>query len=198
MERKETKRSSYLKFGLIVFLWLLVIFGLSYAYFAVVFDNDDETTVTAETGKLAVDFITGEYIDNDSMWPTNDEDIFSGNDVSEFTVARSSDNTVSNVYYNIYLEDINITSNYKSAYVKWKLYNVENPTSSSTPIGEGTFQNIGNNTSLQLNQNRITLPDNVTHHYTLYIWISNDANNLQNDLLNGSLEAKVAIIAVTE
>ena len=132
------------------------------------------------------------------MWPINDEDIFTSGDISEFSVTRSANNTTDNVYYNIYLDDIIVSSNYKSSYIKWKLYDVENPTELSTPISQGNFLNIGNDTSLQLNNSKISLPKNVTHYYTLYLWISNSTSANQLELLEGSIEGKIKIVAVTE
>ncbi len=194
----DSKKKSYFRFGVLIFLWLLLIGSLSYAYFSVVFDNDDKTSTEVVTGLLSVDFTTGEYINNNDMWPINDSEIFSNSDKSVFSVKRSSTNTTDNVYYNIYLDDIVITDNYKSEYIKWKLYDSASPNSSSVAISEGNFENIGSNTSIQLNRERISLPKNVTHNYTLYIWISNSTTDNQTQLLEGSIEGKVKVIAVTE
>ena len=108
------------------------------------------------------------------MWPINDEDVFTDGEKSLFSVTRSANNTVDNVYYNITLEDITITDNYsESSDIKWKLYNTSNPTSSDTPISSGTFSGITTSSTIQLNSQRISLPKNVTHNYSLFIWISN-------------------------
>lgn len=198
MKENNDSKKKYVLFGTIIFLWLLLIGALSYAYFSVVFDNNEKTTADVVTGLLSVDFETGEYINNSSMWPIDETDVISNGDRSAFSVKRSTTNTVDNVYYNISLEDIVITNNYKSADIKWKLYNTSTPTSSSVPISSGTFENLGSNTSVQLNQQRISLPNNVTHNYSLYIWINNSTTDNQLDLLNGSIEGKIKITAVTE
>ena len=195
---KEEKKGNYFKFGVFIFLWLLLIGALSYAYFSVLFDNTDKTTADVVSGLLAVDFETGEYINNTSLWPISDNDVLTDGEKSVFSVKRSSTNTVDNVYYNISLSDIVLTNNYKSEYIKWRLYDTSEPTSSTVPISYGTFENIGSSTSLQFNSARISLPNNVTHNYSLYIWISNNENENQTQLLNGSLEGKITITAVTE
>ena len=196
MEDNKTKKN-YFSMGLLVFLWLLLVGGLSFAFFSIVFHDDDKTSTEVVSGLLSVQFTTDEYIDNIDMLPINDDEIFENNDVSVFSIQRASNNTTDDVYYNIYLEDIEITDNYKSQYIKWRLYNETNPGSSSIPISEGNFSGIGNNTTMQLNNQKISLPKNVTHNYTLYVWISNYPVN-QSELLEGSLSAKIKIDAITE
>lgn len=198
MKEENNSKKKYVLFGIVIFLWLLLIGALSYAYFSVLFDNDEKTNAEVVSGLLSVDFTTGQYINNTSMWPINADSVLTEGEKSTFTVARSASNTVDNVYYNIYLEDIAITNNYKSADIKWRLYDVTSPTTNTTPISQGTFENIGSSTSLQLNSARISLPKNVTHEYSLFIWINNSTTNNQISLLNGSLEGKIKVIAVTE
>jgi hypothetical protein len=197
MKEKNSSSKKYVYFGIIVFLWLMLIGTLSFAYFSIVFDNDDKTGADIITGKLSVDFVTGEYINNSSMWPINDSDVLSGGDKSVFSVTRSSDNTVDNVYYIISLGDIVITENYKSADIKWSLYDTASPTSETAPISSGSFADL-NTDSIQLTQTKISLPKNVTHTYSLFIWISNSEENNQTQLLNGQISGTINITAVTE
>lgn len=188
------------KFHIAIFisLWLLLIGGLSYAYFSVAFNNDEKTTTQVVSGQLAIDFETDEYIDNDSMWPIDDDNIFTNGDKSTFSIKRSQTNTVNNVYYDIWLDEIVISDNYKSADIKWKLFDEAEPTASSTPVSWGSFANIGNRTSLQLTSQKISLPEGVTHNYSLYIWINNSNVNNYEELQGGSIEGKIKVEAVTE
>lgn len=198
MENTEQKNSNVRFIGFL-FLWFLLIGSLSYAYFSISFSkNKDDIKANVVSGKLAVDFETSQYIDNESLWPQNDSEVIGITDKTTFTVQRGDDSTVDNVYYVINLSDIEISDNYKSQYVKWALFDEEEPTSSSTPINQGNFSTLGNNTSLQLTMQRVTLPDNVTHTYSLYIWISNSVDQNQLELLNGYVRGRVEVIAVTE
>ena len=198
MKEKNNSNKKYVYFGIIIFLWLLLIGALSFAYFSVVFDNDEKTGAEVVTGLLSVDFVTGQYIDNSSMWPINDSDVIAQGDKSVFSVSRSETNTVENVYYNISLGDLDISENYKSADIKWKLYDTATPTAESTPISSGSFLGLGNDTSIQLNQTMIELDENVTDTYSLFIWISNSESENQLGLLDGHIEGKIVITAVTQ
>ena len=44
MKAKKDSKMKYFRFGILVFLWLLLIGALSYAYFSVLFDNSEKTT----------------------------------------------------------------------------------------------------------------------------------------------------------
>ena len=197
---KETKKSNNLVINaLFIFIWLFLIAGLSYAYFSISFEkNKENTKANVVAGKLDVDFETSEYISNSSVWLINDTDIFTDADKSVFTVKRSEASTVDDVYYNIYIDELEITENLKHADVKWRLYNVINPTSETEAVAEGNFENIKDITSIQLNQARIHLSKEETHTYSLYMWFSNKENENQIELLNGTLKCKIKLLAVTE
>ena len=198
MEVKEKDNSNKLFIGFL-FLWFLLIGSITYAFFTLSYSkNKDDVKASVVAGKLDVDFETSQYIDNESVWPTNDSEVLTSIDPTIFTITRSNDNTVDDVYYVINLSDIEISSNYKSAYLKWALYDTDEPTSSSTPISEGNFANIGSSTSLQLTMQRVTLPENATHTYSLYIWISNSTTQNQLELLEGYIRCRIQVVAVTE
>ena len=197
---KETKKRNHLFLNaILIFLWLFLVGGLSYAYFSISFEkNKENTKATVIAGKLDVDFETSEYISNKNTWLINDEEIFTKSDKTVFTVKRSEQSTVEDIYYNIYIDELNITDNLKHADVKWRLYDVENPTSETKVVAEGNFENIGDITNIQLNQARIYLPEEDTHTYTLYMWFSNDKSENQLELLNGNLSCKIKLLAITE
>lgn len=199
MGMKTKKRNNLVINAILIFIWLFLISSLSYAYFSMNFEkNKENTKANVIAGKLDVVFETSEYISNSDVWLVNDADIFTDADKSVFTVKRSESSTVEDVYYNIYIDELEITENLKDEDVKWRLYNVENPTSETLSIAEGNFNNIGNITNIQLNQARIYLPKNTTHTYTLYMWFSNDENVNQLELLNGNLNCRIKLLAITE
>ena len=199
MKKKTKKRNHLVLNAFLIFLWLFLIGGLSYAYFSISFEkNKENTKAKVIAGKLDVDFETSEYISNKNTWLINDEEIFTKSDKTVFTVTRSEQSTVKDIYYNVYIDELNITDNLKHADVKWRLYDVENPTSETIYVAEGNFDNIGNITNIQLNQARIYLPEEETHTYTLYMWFSNDKNENQLELLNGNLSCRIKLLAITE
>ncbi len=195
MKEDNNKNNKYVRYGVLIFLWLLLIGGLSYAYFTMNINNDDKTSTKVTTGRLDINFTEGEYINNESMWPINDEDVFSSGDKSNFSVGWSNNNTVEKVYYNIYLDNIIISDNFKSDYIKWILLRDNDP---QNVIGTGSFVNASNDSLIQLNTYPIRLFENEIHDYSLYLWISDSGQNNQNSLLEGSLSARVRIDAVTQ
>ena len=68
--------------------------------------------------------------------------------------------------------------------------NFSSATLSSTANGDGTYN--ADNITLK---NDITISPGTTNSYKLYIWLSNDDQTNQIDLLNGTLNAKVGFRA---
>lgn len=195
-EKKDN--SNLLRSILVVCLVLLLGVSLTYAYFVrKVESNGSDTKTEVISGMIDVDFETTEYINNSDTWLINDSEVISKGDKNVFSVKRGANSTVDDVFYNIYMTNISITNNLKSSYFKWRLYNVENPTIDTAAVAEGNFSSIGNNTKIQLNQAKINLPDGINHKYVLYVWISNDNNIIQNEMLEGTFEAKILIEAAT-
>lgn len=200
----EKKNKSNLIF-IIVFICFLLLIGISatYAFFARrVESNGEETKANVITGVLDVDFTTSEYIQNSKTYLVKDEEIFTEADKTVFNIKRAEASTVDNVSYNLYLDIIKISENFKSEYLKWALYDNESPNSESTPIASGDFKELGDSKRLQLTTNAINLPKEDIHNYTLYIWLSYSDTELQNELLSNELitseiSAKVTTWAVT-
>ena len=199
MKSDANQNENWVKNFILIFLWLLLVSGLSYAYFSIVFEkNKENTKAIVNAGKLDINFETSEYISNNNAWLVNDTDIFTSADKVIFTVSRNENSTVDKIFYNIYIDDLVISDNLKNADVKWRLYRELNPTESSSYIAEGNFELIGNETTIQLNQAKIFLPENEIHEYTLYMWFSNDNDENQLNLLNGAISCRIKILAVSE
>lgn len=196
----NTNKNKYdiLKIGVIILLIFVGTIGLTYGYFVKTVKTDGKRTKTKiVTGMLDVDFATSEYINNQNTKLVNDAAVLLDGEKSSFSVSRSTKSTVDSLYYDVYMSDIQISSSLKSPYFKWRLYDSETPSVETQPIATGTFKNIGNKTEIKMNQARIYLPEGETQHYSLYIWLSNDEENIQNELLNGTFSAKIRIEAIT-
>ena len=184
----------------IIFVLFLLLVGISatYAFFTRRVESSGEKTKSEVlTGVLDIDFITNKYIHNTNTKLINDEDIFEKADKSMFTIQRSVESTVDNVFYNLYLDILILPEEFKSKYVKWALYDTDNPDNTFVPISKGTFENIGNIKKIQLNQTSIDLQKNDKHNYTLYMWLSYSDTENQNYLLEKELEVKISAEAVT-
>ena len=196
ISNNKTKKNIILSIVLVISLVLLT-FSVSYAFFAKkTVKNGSETKVDVTSGKLNVDFITSEYITNDNAKLVNDNEVYINADKCVFDIERASDNTTEDVYYVIDLVDINISDNLKqSTYFKWALYDSNTLDSSSVPIVKGNFTNLTDN-KLSIINTPVSLPKDITHAYSLLIWTSNDESTLQNELLEGTFNAKVMVTAV--
>lgn len=200
----EKRKTSNLIFS-IVFVCFLLLIGISatYAFFSRrVESNGEETKANVITGVLDIDFETSEYIQNSKTNLVKDEEIFTEADKTIFTVKRAETSTVDHVNYNLYLDILSISENFKSEYLKWALYDTASPTSESTPIASGDFKKLGDSTRMKLTPKEVDLPKTDIHNYTLYIWLSYSDTELQNELLSNELttskiSAKVTTWAVT-
>ncbi len=194
---EKNRENNYFIWAFVLVVLLIVMaVSLTYAYFSRnVSQVGDDPTTTITTGKLDVDFLTSEYIINTDAQLVDDEEAYILADRSSFSVSRSKDNTVDKVYYTLKLVDIDITDNLKSSYLKWRLYDTADVTSSTEPINYGDFSNFENN-SIELHATKIALPNDVTHNFVLIIWLSNDETKNQTELLKGSLSVKVEVTAV--
>jgi len=195
---KKTNDNKLLVWAVVLVALLIVLaISLTYAYFSrnvTQIGEDPNTTVT--TGKLDVNFVTSKYISNTKAGLIDDEVAYLEADRSLFSVSRSELNTVEKVYYTISLVDIEITDNLKeSKYMRWSLYETQDIDSKTEPLAEGDFTGVEDN-SLSLYDTKIAMPKNITHEFTLLVWLSNDDDVNQTALLNGNLKAKVQVTAV--
>lgn len=168
---------------------VIMIIGIfaTYAYFTRNFIGGNKNVLTnVDTGKLDIDFETSEYIDAKG-YLISEDDYLDQAGSTKFSVAKSSNSTVTHdVYFDISLTDITITNNFKSAYLVWKLVEDE-----STVVASGNFSNIGSNTSIKLTNSSILLDE--IKNYSVYVFLKNDVNVNQLDLLNGTFAAKVVV-----
>lgn len=182
----------------LVVLLIIIAISFTYAYFSRnVTQTGDDSSTNMQTGVLAVDFVTGEYIANTNAMLIYDDEAYQKADKSIFSVERSELNTVERVYYTLDLVDISITDNLKSKYLKWRLYETQEITETTEALSEGDFLDIVDN-KIALYSTKIPLAKNAKHNFTLLIWLSNDDETNQNDLLQGTISAKIQVTAVNE
>ena len=206
MENNVDNSKKRVILGSLIIVVSIVIIGLSlsYAYYinTIRETNADNQGASLTSGNLSMDFTTSQNIKATSASLINDADILSeeNNNYTAFSISFAEDNTVSEATYNIYLTDISMTENFKSSYVKWALYRANN-----TLVTQGDFSNVTlngtgsgthNASDITLASESITSVEG-TKSYKLYIWLSNDPDNNQISLLNGSLSAKVGFRATT-
>lgn len=210
MENNVDNSKKRVILGSLIIVVSIVIIGLSlsYAYYVNTIreTNADNQGASLTSGNLSMDFTTSQNINATSASLINDADILSeeNNNYTAFSISFAEDNTVSEATYNIYLTDISMTENFKSSYVKWALYRANN-TANNTLVTQGDFSNVTldgtgsgthNASDITLASESITSVEG-TKSYKLYIWLSNDPDNNQISLLNGSLSAKVGFRATT-
>ena len=196
--------------SLIIVISIIIIgISASYAYYLnVVQEVHPENQGTSVTsGELTMNFATTQYINATAASLTNDADILSNNDYTSFSITLPADSAADTASFSLYLTDIKMTQNFRSAYVKWALYtdtaedepkqvatgNFGDVTLSSTENSEGTYDATAN---LTLSEN-LSIAKGETNSYKLYIWLSNDPDNNQIDLLNGKLSTRVGFRART-
>ena len=192
--------------GSLIIVMSIVIIGLSisYAYYLNTIEevNPENQGTNITSGKLSMNFATSQHIKATAAGLIDDDDVLdpSNNNFTQFSVSFAEDNSVDSATYNLYLTEISMTQNFKNEDVKWALYNSSDvqvangnfsaATLSSTANGDGTYN--ADNITLK---NDITISPGTTNSYKLYIWLSNDDQTNQIDLLNGTLNAKVGFRA---
>ena len=194
-EKKDNTKKRLILASLIIVMSIVIIgISLSYAYFINTIEevNPDNQGTSITSGELTMNFTTDRLINATSAGLINDADVVTEGDYTQFSVSLPDNADTSSATYSLYLTELNITDNLKSTYVKWALYDA----SGTNVITSGNFVSATTGTNLSL-QSNITINRGETNSYRLYIWLSNDENVNQIDLLNGSLSAKVGFRATT-
>lgn len=198
---KNNERKLIVFSFILVSLLILLGISLTYAYFSRYYSVEGEEPKTnVETGKLDVDFLTSEYINNKNAKLIDDGSAYTQAEKTHFSVTRSSLNTVEQVYYTLQLVDIKISNNLKSSYFKWRLYETTEIDADTEPLNYGDFKDINCDDdsvcTLDLYDTKIPLASTVTDDFVLLVWLSNEESKNQTELLNGDFSAKVQVTAV--
>lgn len=191
---------------IIVISMMIIGISLSYAYYINSIEdvNAENQGVSVTSGALTMNFATTNTLSATSVGLVKDSEVTSSDLYTAFSITLPSDSKVDNASYNIILTDIAMTSNFKSADLKWALYN----STSTTAIATGDFSGVTLNTTANSNGtynasdisvlSNVAISKGTTTSYKLYIWLSYDDVNNQNDLLNGNISVKVGFNAVSK
>lgn len=174
----------------IVLIIITVTFTISYAFFQTIISGNDTAKKTeATTGNLAIDFTTSQYINDTNLMLIQDADRAAKAPYTTFTIKPTSDTNVAS-QYNLYLTDINISDNLKSADFKWEIIK------GSTTINSGNYLNATSGTDLLLTSTPIDLSATSTGDTWIFrTWLS-ETNEDQLSLTNGTFSARVKVVAV--
>lgn len=202
----KKKSGKYISRVMILVVSLIVLaFSGTYAYFTVNFTGET-TTTTAKTGVFKVEssLERASAIKNSRMVLISENEKNSKAEKLEFTITSKSETTVDGKY-NVYLQDIQLSKNMYSKYLKWELLR-ENQIISSGDFAdvsrkdtEQSNEEANANTiaeDFKLNENAISLTKKTTDHLIFRIWLENDPNVNQISLANGTFSGKLYIEAV--
>lgn len=167
---------------------LVLSFSLSYAYFTVGVNytsTAEERKQTVNTATLDIDFITSEYINNNSIQLIKAEEVETLSEKSIFNI-KNIDGATYDSKYNISLKELTISDNFKSQDFKWSL--VKN----NEEIATGNFSSANSGEDILLTSSPIVLLSNETHNYELRIWLQ-ETDLDQSSLYDGIFQAKVSI-----
>lgn len=184
----QERQSKILSVILAIAIIVVCVLGVTYAYFtARIKGNEDAKETKVTTGTLDIIFETSQYIKNTNAMLIKDSERETKADYTEFTVKHNKNTDVEGVYH-IYLTEIAISDNFKSADVKWEL--VKNGTS----LQQGDFSTIGNATTMQLTSDVQTLPYEKEDTYVFRIWLSETEED-QLHLTEGTITGRIMVEA---
>lgn len=173
---------------IIIFISVVgVIFITTFAFFFTT-STGDFGTITY--GNINISYNDGNRVNIKNSLPFDDttsngqQEIYNYSPRKEFSVKNVGN---LNTYLKIELTNIVIDNSLKSTYFKWALYN------DNTKLSSGNFSNIQDN-KIVLNQD-ILLPVGNTKSFRIVFWIQ-ETNGNQNDMLNSTFNAKVAVTAI--
>ena len=205
MKKKNENKKNFFK--VLVLVVALIILGVSvtYAYFTSLITGDAEET-SAQAGNLQIEtnLETVAEINNTKLRLINSTDIEANAENVSFYVKNTSTSTV-NADYFIYLTDITLSKNLYSNYFKWQLLkddeilasgdfaSVDRTDTPQTDEANNVTTTIEN---IQLNTEAIRLPVNTTQNLSLRMWLENDENVNQINLINGNFSGKLYLEAV--
>ena len=159
----KTKKKYVILVVVTIVISIVALFGASYALLTMTLEGDKKITLTA--GILKVDFTDGNYINLDNAAPVSD---VKGQKMTPYTFTITNTGNI-NAYYHVSLEE-EVTNTLTNNYLKMRLTNDKGYDSGIVKVsdlGSGNFEIKGEET--------LEPEDKVT--YTLWMWLSEDADN---------------------
>ncbi len=190
---KEVRKKNYvLLLGISILCLIVVIVSVTYAYFSPIIEGDGTNfELTAGLIKLQID---EDAIALDGVAPILDEKYSTNASKHEFTVTKTSDSTLKDVCYNLYLYIDMLGGNFylpvgedpNDTFQKYLKYRLE---SNGELVKNGNFSEIKTDAYgekyIDLASVEQLNKDTTSKDYTLYIWLSYDRENDQTRLLEG-------------
>ena len=156
---KRNRKIVYI--GLMVIALVLVVTGVSYAYFTAIATSNEQI---AESGTLQLTYVTGKDITLDNVIPLEEENA----GIHQFSIENTG--TMEATYY-LYLTDIILQkeeNDTQSNNLKWKLYSANEVYVTSSEIASGDFSEGNNPIELETN---IAIQPQEKQYYVLKIWL---------------------------
>ena len=173
--------------GITISIMFGLIFGISYAWYAYA---NAETIAKGSTikEKPTIIFAQTDRIVSSQNMPIDDTDRYNYANKNSFTITLGENLKKYEIAIEISLINIKMSEELKTTNYKYEL--VEN----GIIISQGNFSTIENLSSLKLMPMKILehKTGNITYHYDLYIWLSDDGTN-QNALMNKGFSAKINV-----
>ena len=188
MEFKKT----LLVLGITMGLFVGVIFGVSYGWYAY---KNAETKVKGSTVKEVPTIIFGqtEYIYSNATMPIYDNDRYTYANKNSFTITLGSNLAEYQTGIKIVLKDIVMADELKIANYKYELLE------DGVTVGTGDFSSIGSAKEIELMPMKVLTPLTYpkTYNYDLLVWLSEDETD-QNYLMDKKFRAKINVISAVK
>lgn len=161
--------------------FITVIVGATFALYAFIF-SQKEGTSAVYTGTLSIEYLSGDIINCNLLYPTEKPDITAEKNVYKNNFRVTNTGSLDSII----TIDIEINQNeFSNKTLKYSLYNKE-----ETEVAEGYIE--GKTTSTILSNT--VLKNNETEDYTLVIWID-ETGELQNEEMKKSLTGLIRVDA---
>lgn len=165
----------------LILTFITVIVGAAFALYAFIF-SQEEGTSAVYTGTLSIEYLSGNIIDCNLLYPTEKPDVDTENNVYKNNFRVTNTGSLDSL---LTLEiDIN-QNDFSNNTLKYSLYNKE-----ETEIAEGYISGRVSSTLA----NNIILANNETEEFTLVIWIAETGEN-QNEEMKKNLKGTIRVDA---
>lgn len=205
MTEENINQKHFIKIVIATIALIVISFGATYAYY-INMSTTAPTTTRAASGTFDVtsSLETANVLNNKQLVLIDET---KKNEMAEkltFTVTSSSSSTVNGIF-NLYLDDIKLSKNLYSKYLKWELLG------GSGTIASGTFENatrVGAEVEgeapnvltdverIKLNTTGIPIPKNTVQNFTFMMYLANDELVNQINLTEGSFNSRLYLEAV--
>ncbi len=186
MEKVESKK--VLLYSVIVMTIILVVVGVSYAYFSATANSNEQVV---QSGVLEITYQNGQNIATTEIVPTTEDEA----DIHQFTVTNTGtlDTTYSISMINISLQKSNNPTT--SFNLNWALYETNSDYVEGSLLQKGTFSpesnyQLGDSNHVIISD--LSLPASQSQSYSLKVWLQ-ETGTPQNEDQGMSLSFTVEV-----